>query len=102
MPEIWLLTTAGLQAPLIPLFETAGKTGGVLPAQKEATELKRGTFSGFDNRCLVNTLVLLPLRSNIKSLYTPAFNPVMVNSPVAVDVMVTGPVTTSSSVYVTR
>jgi hypothetical protein len=91
------LTTAGLQAPRIPLFDTAGKTGGVLPAQKEATELKSGKAIGFDNICPSFTLVMLPLRSNIKSLYKPAFNPGMVNCPVAVEAMGMGPVTTPVS-----
>jgi hypothetical protein len=85
----------------MPLVDIAGKTGGVLPAQKEATALKRGTAIGFDNCCPVNTLVMLPLKSNIKLLYIPAFKPGMVNCPDEVEAMVTGPVTTPSSVYVT-
>jgi hypothetical protein len=85
----------------MPLLDTAGKTGGVVPAQKAATELKRGTGLGFVNSCPVNTLFMSPLKSNMKLLYKPAFKPVMVNCPDAVDAMVTGPVTTSSSVYVT-
>lgn len=85
----------------MPLFDTAGKTGGVLPSQKDATELKRGKAIGFDNGCPSNTVTILPLKSNIKLLYKPAFNPGIVNSPAAVEAMFTGPVTTPSSLYVT-
>ena len=83
---------------MIPLVDVAGKTGGVLPAQKEATELKSGTIIGFDNCCPFNTLDMLPLKSKIKLLYIPAFKPVMVNCPVAVEVMAIGPFITPSSV----
>ena len=85
----------------MPLLDMAGKTGGVSPAQIVAKEPKRGTAIGFDNCCPVNTFDILPLKSNIKLLYIPAFKPVMVNCPAAVEVMVTGPVITLSSVYVT-
>ena len=54
--------------PLIFSFDTAGKTGGVLPAQKAAKELKEGTSTGFDNRCPLSTVDMLPLKSNIKLL----------------------------------
>jgi hypothetical protein len=101
VPLAVLLTTAGLQVPLMPLLENEGKTGAGEPAQKEAKELKRGTAIGFDNCCPVNTFEILPLKSNIKLLYIPAFKPVMVNCPAAVEAMVTGPVITPSSVYVT-
>jgi hypothetical protein len=96
-----LLTTAGFQVPLMPLVDNAGKSGAGEPSQKELKELKRGTAIGFDNCCPVNTFEILPLKSNIKLLYIPAFKPVMVNCPVAVEVMVTGPFITPSSVYVT-
>ena len=86
----------------MPLLDTAGKTGGVLPAQKEATELKRGKAIGSDNSCPSFTLDTLPLKSNIKSVYMPAFNPEMVNCPVAVEVMVIGPITTPVSAGVAR
>ena len=74
-----MLTVVWFQVPPIPLLDIAGKAGGGLPAQIEAKELKRGTVIGFDNCCPVNTLVMLPLKSNIKLLYIPAFKPVMVN-----------------------
>ena len=34
MPEVVLLTTAGLQVPVIPLVEVVGKVGAVEPEQK--------------------------------------------------------------------
>jgi hypothetical protein len=46
VPLAVLLTTAGLQVPLMKLLDNAGKTGGVLPAQKVAKEPKRGTAIG--------------------------------------------------------
>ena len=102
VPLVVLLTTVGLQVPLMPLLDVAGKTGAGEPSQKDAMELKRGTAIGLDNCCPVNTFEILPLKSNIKLTYLPAFKPVMVNCPAAVEVMVTGPVITPSSVYVTR
>ena len=85
----------------MPLLDIAGKTGGVPPAQIVAKAPKRGTAIGFDKMTPVNTSEIVPLKSNIKLLYKPAFKPGMVNCPVAVEAMVTGPVTTPSSVYVT-
>jgi hypothetical protein len=63
-------------------------------------ELKRGKAIGFDNICPSFTFEMLPLKSNIKSSYKPAFNPEMVNCPVAVEAMVIGPVTMPGSVKV--
>ena len=43
-----MLTTAGLQVPLIPLSEVAGKTGAVLPLQRlsEVPKLNVGVRIG--------------------------------------------------------
>jgi hypothetical protein len=98
VPLAVLLTTAGLQVPPMPLLDVAGKTGGVLPSQKEEMELKRGTAIGFDNITPVKTSAVLPLKSNIKVLYTPAFKPVRVNCPDAFETRDTGPFTMPSFV----
>ena len=41
-----MLTVAGDQVPLIPLFEVSGKTGAVVPAQNAGTVLKVGATLG--------------------------------------------------------
>lgn len=49
VPEFILSTTDGLQVPVIPLSEVAGKAGTVAPAQKLALvpKLKAGVMFGF-------------------------------------------------------
>jgi len=59
--------------------------------------VKSGTVIGFDNLWPVNTVFMSPLKSKMKLLYMPSFNPVMVNCPVAVEVMVAGPIGAPSS-----
>lgn len=48
MPLVVLSTTAGLQVPVIPLFEVPGKAGTVAPSQmvKEVPKLKVGVIFG--------------------------------------------------------
>lgn len=81
---------------MILLSDFAGKEGGVLPAQKEAKEVKRGTVIGSVNTTPVNTLFVSLPELNIKLLYVPAFNPGMVKSPAAVEVRDTGPIVVPS------
>ncbi len=42
MPDVVLLTTAGLQVPVIPLVEVVGNTGAVEPAQNAGIAAKAG------------------------------------------------------------
>lgn len=96
-----MLTTAGDQVPVIPLLDTLGKTGGVVPSQNGGIELNEGTNMGSVNTTPVNTWFMVPFSSNTKLVYKPLLNPVMVSWPAAVATMVTGPRTAPSWVYVT-
>ena len=93
-----LLTTAGLQVPLIPLLDTAGKVGGVVPSQKGGNELNEGANIGSDKTTPVNTSVVVPPSSKMKLVYKPLLKPVIDTCPVALAVMVTGPLTVPFSV----
>ena len=42
VPLLTLLTAAGLQMPVMPLFEMAGKTGAVSPSHNAGSALKIG------------------------------------------------------------
>ena len=46
MPLAVLLTTAGLQLPVIPLSEVVGRTGAVVPTQKAGTAANVGATPG--------------------------------------------------------
>ena len=46
IPEVVLLTIAGLQVPVIPLFDVRGKTGGTVPKHIGAMDVKLGVSIG--------------------------------------------------------
>ena len=46
VPSVVLLIVAGIQVPLIPLFETAGSVGAVVPEQKVIVKLNVGVTFG--------------------------------------------------------
>ena len=46
MPDVVLLTTAGLHVPVIPLVELVGNTGATEPAQKVGIVAKLGVTLG--------------------------------------------------------
>ena len=46
MPDVVLLTTAGLQVPVIPLVEVPGNVGAAEPAQKAGIALNVGVTFG--------------------------------------------------------
>ena len=46
MPEVVLLTTAGLQVPVIPLVEVVGNTGAVEPEQNVGIAANAGVTLG--------------------------------------------------------
>ena len=56
-----LFITAGLHAPLIPLFEFGGKVGGVEPAHIGGIEEKVGMNIGFDKTIPIKRFVEHPL-----------------------------------------
>jgi hypothetical protein len=91
VPVAVLLTTAGLQVPEIPLLDTPGKVGGVVPSQKGGNELKEGTNMGSDKMTPVKTSVVVPPRSKMKLVYKPLLKPGIVTCPVALAVIVIGP-----------
>lgn len=66
VPEVRLLTVAGLQVPDIPLLETAGNVGAVVPAQKGAIGVNVGTNMGSDKIIPVKRFVVHPFTSNAK------------------------------------
>lgn len=47
VPEVVLLTVAGLHVPVMPLVEVVGNTGAAEPLQKAATGLKLGVVNAF-------------------------------------------------------
>ena len=46
VPEVVLLTVAGLQVPLMPLFDVVGKVGAVAPEQISVRIVKDGRTLG--------------------------------------------------------
>ena len=80
-PLAVLLTVAGLQVPAYPLLETAGNTGGVVPAQKAGMGEKVGVNSGSVSDMAVARLVEQPLIPTVKLEYKPAFNPLRTICP---------------------
>lgn len=75
-PLAVLLTVAGLQVPAYPLLETAGNTGGGVPAQKAGIEENVGVNNGFVSEMAVARLVEQPLMPTVKLEYKPALRPV--------------------------
>jgi len=81
----------------MPLFDMVGNTGAGSPAQNGGTGVKAGRNMGFDKMTPVKTSSILPFRSNVKGVYIPAFKPVILSCPDALETMVTGPIVTPSS-----
>ncbi len=66
VPEVILFTTAGLHVPAIPLLETGGKVGAVVPAQNGGIGVNVGTNIGSERMIPVNRFVVQPLIVNTK------------------------------------
>lgn len=66
VPDAVLLTVAGLHVPVMPLLDTVGSTGAVVPAQNGGTGVNVGTKMGSDKITPVNRLVVQPLISRVK------------------------------------
>ena len=64
VPEVMLFTTAGLQVPVIPLFEVLGRVGGVVPAQKGGILKNAGVNTGSERIRPVFKKVEHPLMSS--------------------------------------
>ena len=60
VPELALLTMAGLQVPLMPLMDTSGKTGAIEPAHMGAMAAKVGVVSGVTVTTLLAEFALQP------------------------------------------
>ena len=56
----------GLHVPGIPLFETGGSVGGVVPWQKGGIGVNVGTNMGSDKMIPVNRFVVHPLITKLK------------------------------------
>ena len=59
-----LLTVAGNQVPVMPLFEVVGKTGAFVPLQKAGIGVNAGMIKGFT---ITFTAVLLALALQVLS-----------------------------------
>ena len=93
-----MLITAGLQVPLIPLFDVPGSTGAVLPSQIGGMEENIGIKIGLASTIPKNRLVVHPFIAKEILEYKPAFNPVSTIWPDAFAVRDNGPMDTPSSV----
>lgn len=66
MPVAVLLIVAGLQVPVIPLFDVVGNAGAGVPAQKGGMAGNTGTNIGSDRMTPVKSEVLHPLTNKVK------------------------------------
>lgn len=98
VPLAVLLTVAGLHVPVIPLFDVAGSTGAVVPAQNAGIAVNEGTKIGLDKITPENKLVVFPFSVTANPAYTPAFKPVTVTWPAPLATSVIGPTALPSSV----